>query len=95
MRLKLYARLHFKANAVPIWVLSRCQISLGSRFNYVIKKVLYLICLQKDLELHGYDGGDNRQWRELFNIKTNSLFLSYLNIQSITNVNELYFKGNF
>lgn len=59
---------------MPIWVFSMCQISLGSRFNYVIKKAPYLVCSQKDLEPHGYDGDYNRQGSELLTLKLTIYF---------------------
>lgn len=58
MWLKLYTRLHFKANAVAIWVFRRCQISLGSRFNSCYKESTVLNLFTKDLEPRGNDGDE-------------------------------------
>lgn len=65
MWLKPHARLHFKANAVPIWVFRRCQISLGSRFNSCHKESTVFNLFTKDLEPHGNDGGDmDMKWTQ-------------------------------
>lgn len=47
MWLKLYTRLHFKANAVAIWDLEGAKYHWDLDLIHVIKKALYLICSQK------------------------------------------------